>query len=265
MKKGIIISAAIGLAATVLAVIPAYAQTGTRGSTSLQQRISAMQARGAKEIDSRVTNLGSLISRLQQMRNLSDAQKSSIVATIQNLISNLNTLKTQINSDTSTTSLKNDDQAITQNYRVYALVMPQLNIVAAADRIITIDNMMSIVGSKLQSRLTQESNISNISALQAALSDMSAKLADAKSQAQAAVSEVTPLVPDQGDKTKMAANTATLKNARTKIQAAQKDLTAARKDASTIIAALVKADRTLMNGSRSSASTTPSSTATSTH
>ncbi|MDE2041367.1 MAG: hypothetical protein KGI59_03250, partial [Patescibacteria group bacterium] len=85
-------------------------------------------------------------------------------------------------------------------------------------------------------------------------------------QAQAAVAEVSPLVPDQGDKTVMASNTSTMKDARAKIKTAVSDLTAARKDALTIIQGLVKYDKSAMatdNGS-TAGSATPVSTATST-
>ena len=49
------------------------------------------------------------------------------------------------------------------------------------------------------------------------------------------MTEVSALVPDQGVQAQMQANTTALKDARSKIQAAQKDLTAARNDATMIV------------------------------
>ena len=70
---------------------------------------------------------------------------------------------------------------------------------------------------------------------------MATQIADANTQAQAAVNKVVALIPDQGDKTKQAENNAALKKARLNIQIAKKDLAAARKDADTVLKALKKA------------------------
>jgi hypothetical protein len=245
----------IGAASAVMllgAAVPAFAQTST--STDREQNREDKKAlitakertQSDKEIDRRIADLNKLITRVQQFRNIPPSQTSSIVATIQGLITNLNNLKTEIDSTASSTVLKNDKQAITQANRIYALAIPQLQIVASADRMITIVSMMTAVGTKIQTRLAQEPTVAAMPAVQTAFTDYSAKLNDSKSLAEAAFAQVSPLVPDQGDKAKMTANTAALKDARTKLQTAQKDLKAARKDAETIIQALVKADKSMM-------------------
>ena len=217
---------------------------GTNKPISQAQRLAALGTRGEKEVSVRIDSLNNLVTRIQDLRNVSDAQKASIVATIQGLITNMNNLHDEITTgDISSTTLKADVQSITQNYRVYALAIPQLNIFAAADRITTVINMMTVVGSKLQTRLAAASGVPSMTALQTDLTDLGAKLTDAGTQVQSAVGSVSPLTPDQGDKTKMASNTAALKAARANIQTAQKDLTAARKDVQTIITALVKSDK----------------------
>lgn len=218
---------------------------GTRETP--EQRMQGMQDRGGKEIDARITSLNNLLTRIQAMKNVSDAQKASFAASIQAEITTLTNLKIQIGGDTSTTTLKSDVQSITKAYRIYALVMPQTAIAAAADRVGTIAGMLTTVSGKLQSRLAADATLSANASLQADLTDMNAKIADANVQAQAAVSEVASLKPDNGDKTIMASNTAALKDARTKLQAATKDLQAARKDAQTIIQALKKADGEILN------------------
>jgi hypothetical protein len=266
-------AAVTAAAITLLAIaMPAFAQTGSptptpaargaKGAQALQQRMATTQTKADQLIDQRITSLNALITRVQGLRNVSDAQKASVVAMVQSLMTTLTNLKAQIAADTSTTTLKNDTQSITQAYRVYALVIPQLNIVAASDRIDTIVSMMSTIGTKIQARLATDSTLAAMNSIQSALSDFSAKLTDAGTQAQTAVTEVTALLPDQGDKTKMASNTSALKDARSKIQTANKDLQAARKDVQTIIKALVKSDQSLMgNGTpKPTPSTTPSGT-----
>jgi len=203
-------------------------------------RMTTAEQKGVTAITKRVSDLASLVTRVQAMKNVSDSQKASIAATIQNLSTNLSALQGKIESDTSSSTLRDDLTSITGSYRIYALVMPEVRIIASADRIITIAGMLNTVAAKLNTRLTAAGALSNLSDLTAAMTDLSAKTADAISQAQAAVAEVTPLAPDGGDKTKMAANTAALKDARGKLSAATTDLKAANKDASTVITALKK-------------------------
>jgi hypothetical protein len=140
------------------------------------------------------------------------------------------------------------------------LAIPRLNILGASDRIVTIAAMMNAVGVKLESRLSQATDIANLPALRTALADYAAKIADAGSEAQAAVALIAPLAPDGGDKDKMTANRAVIKDARAKIVAAHKSLVDARKDADTVIKALVKYDKIAMKTATSTTATTSTST-----
>jgi len=89
---------------------------------------------------------------------------------------------------------------------------------------------------KLQGYVTTaQSNGTNVSSAVSALADISAKTADASTQANAAISEVSGLQPDQGATTTLDANTATLKDAQSKIKTATADLAAARKDVTTVV------------------------------
>jgi hypothetical protein len=95
---------------------------------------------------------------------------------------------------------------------------------------------MNDLGTKLSARITAaQSAGNNVTAATTALASFNAKVSDGSTQANAAITEVSSLKPDNGDATVMASNTATLKDARSKIQAAQQDFVAARKDAETIV------------------------------
>lgn len=227
---------------------------GMMGSTSAQARSASttaarmanMQSKSGKEIDQRIDSLNKLLTRVQSFNKVSDADKASIASSIQNVITTLTSLKTKIATDTSTSTISVDMKSITEANRVYALVIPKINVMAAADRVGTIYDMLSIIAGKIQVRLSQSTSTPDASSLQSDLSDMNAKLADAKTQAQNAINAVASLQPDNGDKTVMQSNTTALKAGRTDIQNATKDLTAARKDAQTIIQALRKDDGSLM-------------------
>ena len=122
---------------------------------------------------------------------------------------------------------------------MFALVLPQGRIAAAADREVTLVSMMSTLGAKLQARVQAAGQGGNdVTALTAALTDTASKLQDAQTQAEAAVSVSAALTPDNGNATVMASNTAALKAARGDIKTAQTDLVAARKDITAIVVGL---------------------------
>ena len=208
-----------------------------RQASTTQAHIAAGQNRGDNMLDQRVLSLQSLISRIQGMKFVSDSDKSTVEGVLNSEIAQLGNLKNKIGTDTSTTSLKNDVDSITKSYRVYALVQPQAQITAAADRVLNIVSSFSTILSKINARLAS-STLASSTVAQTALSDITTKLADAKTQANAVIGEVSGLVPDNGNSTVAASNTVALKNARAKVGVAQKDLTAARKDVQTIISTL---------------------------
>ncbi len=218
---------------------------GMMGSSTLQQRIANMNDRGGHMLDQRTASLQKMLSRIGSMKNLSDSQKAALTSEIQSEITNLNNLKTKISTDTSTTTLKTDIQSITKSERIYALVEPQTNVTAAADRVNTLITMLNTVSTKIQTRLAADTTASANATVQSSLADLSAKLADANTQATAATTEVAGLQPDNGNQTIFQSNEAALKDAHSKIQTAQKDIVAARKDIDAIIKVLVGDIRSL--------------------
>jgi hypothetical protein len=208
--------------------------TNRTGSTT-QERMQYMQGRGDNLISGRITSLNSLLSRIAGMKKLSSTEQASLATSIQAEITTLTNLETQVNGDTSTTSLKTDVASITKSYRVYALVEPQANISVASDRILNIVSMFGTVVTKIQSRIASSTTLSANATIHADLSDITSKTADATTNANAAVTETSSLQPDNGNTTVAASNTVALKDARAKIKTAQTDLQAAEKDIQAII------------------------------
>jgi uncharacterized small protein (DUF1192 family) len=197
-----------------------------------------VRAHGDAEIDARIASLNKIIARLNEAQRLTSDEKTNLTTQLTNEIAQLTSLKGTITTD-ATTTLKGDVNSITKSFRVYALVMPRAAITAAADRIMTVAGQMDALSVKITARITAAQTAgTDVSAAQTAFADFTAKVADAKVQAQAAVSGTANLTPDNGDATIAASNTAALKAAKAKIDAAQADLTAARKDLGTIITAI---------------------------
>lgn len=235
-----IISIILGaVLSTTLAVVPVSAETGTTSTAGAEARLPKIIARSDAAIVARIADLNKLNTRIAGLKNVSDAAKTNIANEVQTNNEGLTSLKAKINADTDAGTALIDEKSIYGSYRIYALVIPQGFILAAADRVGTIADMMTTTGTKLEARINVGKTAGkDVTALETALADFSAKISDARAQAATVESGVASLVPDQGDKTKLQANTAALKAARANIKTATQDLQAARKDAGTIIAGL---------------------------
>ncbi len=187
-------------------------------------------------IDKRVKDLNDLVSRVSEMKNVSSAEQTSISNSIQSEITNLNNLKTKIEADTDPASLKEDIKSITADTRIYALVIPKDRILAASDKATTVINMLNAMGSKLQTRITDvQTSGKDVVALNSALADFNAKLAEATSLNGSIASAISTLTPDQGNKTVLDSNNLALKTAKQNVAKIDSDLASARKDVKTIM------------------------------
>ncbi len=202
----------IATAASIFIALPAFAQTTvstpvrpsatarpsaiSRGTTatSTAARLAFMKNRDNTEITSRISALNNLSSRIGSMKNLSDSEKASLSSDMQSEIGNLTSLQSNISVATSAPEVGTYSKSITQAYRIYALVVPQGSIAAAADRINTLVASFNAIISKIQMRVSSLSTSNpNASAINLALSDLTAKVFDAGTQATAATSEVANL------------------------------------------------------------------------
>jgi len=221
------------------------ASVNANSSITLTAAEKTAITRGNTEIDRRSAALTDLNTRIQAMQKVTDAFKQGISASITAEINTLASLKAKIDADVDLATLKADIQSITSSYRVFALVLPQGRIAAAADREVTIVSMMSTLGGKLQTRIqAAQQGGADVTAMVTALNDIAAKLQDAQTQAEAAVTVSASLTPDNGDATKMKSNTAALTQARADIKTGATDLAAARKDVTSIIAGLASVKTT---------------------
>jgi chromosome segregation ATPase len=224
---------------TIMKIPPVGLASSTRtaaGGSGGVNSGNATRVKGDTEITARVSSLNQLSANIQAMKNVSASDKVTIESTISSEISNLTTLKNKIDASTETAAdLVTDVESITKDYRVYLLVLPQERITASVDAAFSVTTSMQELSVILQTRITQAQSAGHdMTAAQAALNDLNAKVADAKTQASAALAEVANLVPDQGDATVQASNTAALKDANAKLNIVSNDFTAARADISLI-------------------------------
>ncbi len=143
-------------------------------------------ANANQQIEMRVASLNQLGTRIQAMAHLTADEKTSIAGIISGDLSSLGDLQAKIDSD-ATSSVKADIQSITKGERIYMLVEPQTNILAAADRAASIGDMLTALAGKIETRLSATPNATASSLL----ADLQAKVADAQTQASAAISETS--------------------------------------------------------------------------
>lgn len=275
MKKTLISFAAVAFVGVIMLASPVFAQnerlntkpviksitaasstasTTIKRAAKLDQETARLQTRAGQEIDRRIAGLNKLQDKIQGMKKISASDKTSFATTVQGQINLLENLKIKINADIDAATLKADVQFITKAYRIYALILPQIEIVAAADRLASTTGLVSAYAAKLQIRITAaQTEDKNITPLQLLLTDMNAKISDANVQSAKAIVGVISLKPDNGDKTLMASNTTALKAAQTIIKTGTQDVKDANKDALKIRAGL-----------KAFTSTTATSTATTT-
>jgi len=248
-----------GLSSTTRAKMRAEAST-TRAANIEARQENMMQRETAsadKEISARIDSLNNLIAKINGIKNVSATDKTTITASVQNEIAVMTSLKTKIDADTGTTTLRDDLKSITGDYRVYALIEPQIAILTAADRINQIISLMTIMQNKLQTRISAlQSAGKDTSSLTSIMADITAKMADAQTQGSAAITATASLTPDQGNAAVAASNTAALKTGRADIKAGNTDLQAVRKDMETVL----KGIRSLTPKGGISATTTVSAT-----
>lgn len=219
------------------------ASTTVKANAAVTAAMNKKKERAHQELQRRVDELASINARVQAMQQVTPSFKQSLANAVQTQTSAFQALDAKIQAGTDDATLKGDIQSITQSYRVYALVLPQIRIAAAADRAVSISTMMQTLGNKLAARIQVAADAgADVTALQTALNDLATKIGNANTQAQASVSSTASLAPDTGDSTQMAANTAALKAARANLKTVEADLKAARADINIIIKGLAKID-----------------------
>jgi hypothetical protein len=234
------------VATLLLGALPAAAaQTSTSTATSTTTggnhaaEVTALIAKGDTAITARIADLNKLNTRVQDMKNVSAAEKSAITTQVQTNITGLTALKAKLDADTVLATTRTDYDSIYGSFRIYALVIPQGYLLASADRITTIGQLMTDLGTKLQARIAADQAAGkNVSALTAAYTDLQAKIAAATAQVSVIKNGIMTLAPDQGNKTTAASNHAALVTARANVKSADTSFVAARADIKTILAGL---------------------------
>ncbi len=199
------------------------------------ENVTKLKAKAVKEIDRRLESLNKVLTQLNNSAKLSTTDKATLTTAVQSEITGLTTLRAKIEADTDIATLRTDVQSIVKDYRVYAFLMPQVSIMVVADTIISnADKLNETLTNKILPRIQEAQGKGvDVTAANTALTDIQAKLADAKLQAQKAQTTVVSLTPAG-----YPANKTSLTAARAALMVARKDLVAVHNDVATITATL---------------------------
>jgi len=239
-------------------VIPSYAKeelglgristTSAQGETARlgnpvakNEVMENLRKRANQEITRRVTSLTELITKINGLKKLSQANKTALINKVQEEITSLNNLKTKIDADTDLITLRADVKSIVQSYRVYAFFIPQIRILSAADVMSQSADNLTTLANKLESLINKSGATGDtLTSLQDYLSNMRAKIKEANDIYQSVQAEVLALTPAGYPTNKTA-----LEGARTKLKTGTKALKAARDDAKQIVKVLRSLNITL--------------------
>ena len=200
------------------------------------ERILLAKERAEEEINRRIDGLNKLLERVTAMKRVTESLKGSLRTTVDAQLQNIEALRARILSATDISTLRDDIQSITRSYRIFALVMPQAQIAAAADRIITMTAMMGEIGVKLGDRIdTAASEGEDVVQLEVWLENLSLNIDAANAHAQAAVDGTANLKPDDGDNAVAEANRLALQQAREELRLAHEEVQAGRETIRNII------------------------------
>jgi hypothetical protein len=162
--------------------------------------IDALRAFGDCEINRRFTTLSDLSSKITGSKVLTPSDASALQGIVSSTQSGLTSLKATIDSETGLVALKADVIKIATDYRVYLLVMPQVNLVNASDAVLAAQAKFSQVNTTLAARIAAAKAAGkDTTAAQTDLDAMNAAVTQAVGLASPEPAALLPLTPAEYD------------------------------------------------------------------
>lgn len=158
----------------------------SKGTLNLTQIIT----KGNAEIERRLTTLNKLDSLITASVKISSSDKTALTNEVNNEISGLNTDKTTLDAATTICAAREAAQSIFSEYRVYALVVPQVFLIKAADRQQTIEAQLNTIYTGLVSAISSPTSTQT-----SELEQLNTEITDATSLSQTAEKDIIALNP----------------------------------------------------------------------
>ena len=130
---------------TLVTVTPILTPTATITIKPIKRvtiAVALKKTNAINEIDRRVSSLNGLTNLINQIRKISDAQRVTLLTQVQIEVGQLTDLKSKIEAEIDATNLKSEKQSVVDLYRIYALFVPKIQIIANADKVISISDAL---------------------------------------------------------------------------------------------------------------------------
>lgn len=231
----IVAATSLGTAAAMVVPSAAFAQSSVAAQTSRSSdTIAQTKQRAADAIQKRQAALDEVIARLGEVKALTAAHASRLKADLEAQKQSLADLGARIQAATTAGELRTLVPQIVQGHYVFAFQIPRARLVVAADEVTAVADRLSAIGDRIEARIaTEKADGRDVTAAQAALDDLRAKVASARTTATSDADKVLAL-----DASGYPGNRSVIQSARQDLGTVRRDLAAARHDAATALAAL---------------------------
>ena len=158
--------------------------------------VASLRAWGNCEINRRFVTLTSLSAKIAASKVMASSDAAALQGEISSTRSGLTSLKATIDSETGPLALKADIVRIATEYRVYLLVVPQVNLVNAADGVLAAQSKFADVNTRLAARIAAANAAGkDTAAAQVDLDAMNAAVTKAAGLAAPLPAALLPLTP----------------------------------------------------------------------
>ncbi|HEX4057050.1 MAG TPA: hypothetical protein VHX87_01880 [Galbitalea sp.] len=232
----ILTTSLIGSAAAIALVAGSCAPAFADGATPAPhgQTLADIQKSASIKTTQRIGSLNTAIARVNAAKDITTADRATILATLNADVAGMNTVEAKIAADTDVATAAADYRTIFLTYRVYAVAIPQARFAAAADRMTgTAIPRLTDAQTRLAAALSGPDAGKSTPALQADLTDMQNQIAAATSGLNGVAAASLAVTPADFN-----ANHSVLEPERTSVKSALADIRKAVSDGKTILAAI---------------------------
>lgn len=197
------VSAAVATLATGVAA-PAFADSGTTSPTTGTTRsgsteapcLHTVQAWTAHAVNRREATITRLTDRVKANQHLSASDSSALLGTLSADGPALTQIGQTVTADTTCTQARTDAKTILTGYRIYAVVVPQVHLVLAADNgLYAVSRLQDSVPTLQKAIADEQAAGKDVSAAQTALTDLQAQISAASQAFTAAAPAALALTP----------------------------------------------------------------------
>jgi hypothetical protein len=226
MRRG---SWAAGVAALALGVgLLAGAATPAAAATTIDP---AARAAAEASVTTRLADLHARVTLVQETSWLTATDKSSLLTELDGEIAGLGALATTIQAETGVAAFRTEAADILSEYRVYALVLPQVHLVRATDQVtdVILPDLQSAESLLVQQIQLENQQHKDTSATAGPMSDLVSQITNLRTATNGLSAQLLAFTPAEWN-----ANHAVVVAPRQKLQSARGDAGRALVDIKTV-------------------------------